>query len=240
MASIRCFCPLCATSAPTLTITGTPCGSQYSACRSAAGRFAIFSTSMPSCTTTTRPAGMPSWTRMSRMAPEAAMKPSTWRYFHCENALPCRWKSTRREATTLGRGTGAPNDKRQRRHRDGMRIVRVHDRRLPLPDDPRQLPRRREIDLVHRRERHQVGALGRASIELTLGVRDQHRPMAPRPQAEHGQEDLLLSSAPRARGVDVEGEHSSQSFANLRPTYRAFMAETISPGTPSRKPPRSR
>ena len=129
---------------------------------------------------------------------------------------------------------------RQRRHRDRMRIMRVQDRRLPLPDDPRQLPRRGQIDLVHRCQRHQIGSFGRASIQLTLGVGDQHRAMAARPQAEHGQEDLLLSSAPRARGVDVEGEHSSQSFANLRPTYRAFMADTINPGTPSRKPPRSR
>ena len=41
---------------------------------------------------------------------DAAMKPSTCRYFHCENAFACRWKSTRREATIFGRGFGAPND----------------------------------------------------------------------------------------------------------------------------------
>ena len=49
-------------------------------------------------------------------------------------------------------------------------------------------------------------------------MRDEHGPMAAGPQAEHGQEDLLLSPAPGARGVDVEGEHSSQSFANFSPT----------------------
>ena len=106
----------------------------------------------------------------------------------------------------------------QRRHRHRMRIVRVHDLRLPPPHDLRQLPRGGEIDLVHRRERKQVGALRGAPEQLALGVRHQHGAVAPGPQAQHGQEDLLLSPAPGARGVDVEGEHSSQSFANFRPT----------------------
>ena len=35
------------------------------------------------------------------------------------------------------------------------------------------------------------------------------------PEAEDGQEDLVLSPAPGAGGVDMEGEHSSQSFANF-------------------------
>ena len=77
-----------------------------------------------------------------------------------------------------------------------MRIVRVDDRRLPLPHDARQLPGGSQVDLVHGRERYQVRALRRASIELTLGVRHQNRAMAPRPQPEDGQEDLLLSPAP--------------------------------------------
>ena len=119
-----------------------------------------------------------------------------------------------------------------------MRIVRVHDLRRPLAQDARQLPRRRQVDLIERRQRKPIGPLGRAPIELALGVRDEHRPMATGPEAHHGQKDLLLSPAPGARGVDVDGEHSSQSFANFSPTYRAFIAETISPGTPSRKPPR--
>ena len=71
---------------------------------------------------------------------------------------------------------------------------------------------------LHRRERHQVGALGGAPIQLALGVRDEHGAVAAGAQAEHGQEDLVLSPAPGARGVDVEGEHSSQSFANFSPT----------------------
>ena len=194
---------------------------------------------MPSCTTSMRPAGMPSCTRMSRIAFDAAMKPSTWRYFHCEKVLPCEMEVDATRSDDLRRRRRRAERQRQRRHGHRVRIVRVHDGRLPLPHDARQLPRRGEIDLVHRRERHQVGPFARAAIELALGVRDEHRPVTSSPQAEHGQEDLLLSPAPGPRGVDVECEHSSQSLANLRPTYRAFMADTIKPGTPSRKPPRS-
>ena len=113
---------------------------------------------------------------------------------------------------------GRAERQRQAGHRDGVRIVRVHDLRLPLPDDARQLPRRRQIDLVARRERHEIGPFGRAAIELALRVRDEHGLVAERAQPEDRQEDLVLSAAPGAGGVDVEGEHSSQSFANLRPT----------------------
>ena len=117
-----------------------------------------------------------------------------------------------------GRGSGALNDSASAAIDDGVRIVRVHDLRLPLPDDARQLPRRRQIDLVARRERHQIGPLERAAIELALRVRDEHRLVAERPQTEDRQEDLVLSAAPGPCGVDVEGEHSSQSFANFRLT----------------------
>ena len=106
----------------------------------------------------------------------------------------------------------------QRRHRHRVRIVRVDDLGPPPPHDLRQLPCRGEIDLIHRREREQVGTLGGAAEQLALGVRHQHGTMAAGPQAQHGQEDLLLSAAPGARGVDVEDEHSSQSVANFSPT----------------------
>lgn len=114
----------------------------------------------------------------------------------------------------------------------------MHDRRLPLADDLRQLPRGGEVDLAARRKRDEIRPFARAAEQLTVAMRDEHGPMPALTQPDDGQEDLLLSSAPRARGVDVEGEHSSQSFANLRPTYRAFIADTISPGTPSVMPPR--
>ena len=62
----------------------------------------------------------------------------------------------------------------------------MDDRRPPLPDDARQLPRRREIDLVDRRERHQVGPFGRTAEQLALAVRDEHGAVAAGPQAEDG------------------------------------------------------
>ncbi len=120
----------------------------------------------------------------------------------------------------MQRGPWCRRAERQRQtgHRHGVRIVRVHDRRLHLPDEPRQLPGGREIDFAFRRERNEIGPFGGAAEELTLGVGDEHGSMAARAQAEHGQEGLLLSSAPGAGRVDVEGEHSSQSLANFRPT----------------------
>ena len=99
-----------------------------------------------------------------------------------------------------------------------MRIVGVNDQRLPLPDDPRQFPCRREVHFVARRERDEIRALRRPAIQLTLGVRHQDRLVAERAEPQNGQEDLVLSAAPGPGGVDVEGEHSSESFANLSPT----------------------
>jgi hypothetical protein len=99
-----------------------------------------------------------------------------------------------------------------------VRIVRVHDLRFHLAHDPRQLPRRRQVDFVTRNKRDEIGAFGRAAIELSFRVGDEHGPVPERAQTQNGQEDLVLSAAPGTCGVDVEGEHNSQSFANLRPT----------------------
>ena len=99
-----------------------------------------------------------------------------------------------------------------------MGVVRVHEIGRALADDARQLPRSREVDLVAGRQRNQVRSLSRSAKQLAVRMRDENRSVAPRAQAEHGQEDLVLSAAPRPRGVDMEGEHSSHSFANLRPT----------------------
>src|SRR5262245_38128781 len=98
-----------------------------------------------------------------------------------------------------------------------MRIVGMDDRRLPLSDDSRQLPRRRQVNLVDRREWNQIRTLGGAAKQLALAMRDQHGAMAASAKTQNGQEGLLLSPAPGARGVDVEGEHSSHSFANFNP-----------------------
>jgi hypothetical protein len=96
-----------------------------------------------------------------------------------------------------------------------MRIMRVHDLWLPVANDLRELPRGGEIDFVDRGERHQVGALGGAAIELPLGVCDEHRLVAAGAQAQHGQKDLLLSPAPGARGIDVDGKHAPPQSRRL-------------------------
>jgi hypothetical protein len=94
----------------------------------------------------------------------------------------------------------------------------VHDFRLPLPDQPRQLPRRRQVDLVSRRQRKQIGSFASPSMELALAMRDEHGAVTHGAEPQNGQEDLVLSAAPGAGGVDVEREHSSQSLANFNPT----------------------
>ena len=57
-----------------------------------------------------------------------------------------------------------------------------------------------------------------APLLAPVAMRHEHGPMPALTQPGDRQEDLLLSSAPGPRGVDVESEHSSQSFANFRPT----------------------
>ena len=90
--------------------------------------------------------------------------------------------------------------------------------RFGLADDPRQLPGRRQVDFVAGCESDEIGPFGGAAIELAFAVRDEHGAVPHGAQPENRQEDLVLSAAPGAGGVDVEGEHSSHSFANFRPT----------------------
>ena len=49
--------------------------------------------------------------------------------------------------------------------------------------------------------------------QLAAWVRDEHRAMACRAKAHHGEHHLVLPAAPRARRVDVNAEHVSWSFA---------------------------
>ncbi len=128
---------------------------------------------------------------------------------------------------------------RQRRHRHPVGVVRMDDFGSPLTNESRQPPRRGQVGFAACGERHQVGTLPRAPEELAFRVRHEDGPVTALPQSQHGQEDLVLSAAPGACGVEMEGEHSSHSFANLRATYCAFMLDTIRPAVPSRKPPRS-
>ena len=113
---------------------------------------------------------------------------------------------------------GCAERQRQCRHCDRVRIVRMYHLRLPLPDDAREFPRRREVDLVARRQRDEIRSFRRPAIQRALGMGHQDGPVAEGAKTEDGQEDLVLSAAPGAGGVDVECEHSSHSFANLSPT----------------------
>lgn len=90
--------------------------------------------------------------------------------------------------------------------------------RSDLTNDARQFPGGREVHLAPRSKRDEIGALHRAAIELSLAVRDEHGAMSLGTETKDGQEDLVLSAAPGPGGVDVEREHSSQSFANFNPT----------------------
>ncbi len=218
IASIRYRCPLWPTSAPTLTITGTPCGNQYSACRSSRRPILNLLDVDPVVHDLDAPGGdailHEDVLDRARGGDEAVDLP----VFPLREGVRLKMKVDAPRGNDLRARLRRPERQAERRHRHRVRIVRVHDLRLPAADDLRQLPRGGEIDLVDRRKRKQVGALGGAPEQLAFRMRHQHGAVAPGPQAQHGQKDLLLSPAPGARGVDVEGEHSSQSLANFRPT----------------------
>lgn len=107
---------------------------------------------------------------------------------------------------------------RQPRHGHGVGIMRMHNLRFPLPDDSRQLPCGGQVHFVSRCQRDQVGAFECPSMQLSFTVRDEHGSVTHGAETQNGQEDLVLSAAPGAGGVDVEREHSSQSLANFNPT----------------------
>jgi hypothetical protein len=75
---------------------------------------------------------------------------------------------------------------RQRGHRHRVWIVRVDDCGFPLPDDLRQFPGRRQVDLVHRRQRYEIRPFRCAPEQLAIGMRHEDRAVAARPQAENG------------------------------------------------------
>ena len=105
---------------------------------------------------------------------------------------------------------------RQRRHRHGVRIVRVNDVRLQLLDDARQPPGGRQIHFCFRRERQKIETFLCALSKRPLRMRDQHRPVAERSQAHYGVQDLVLSASPRPRRVDVQRKHQVFSSADCR------------------------
>src|SRR6185503_20584162 len=58
--------------------------------------------------------------------------------------------------------------------------------------------------------------------QLAAGVRDQRRAMADRAQAVDGEQHLVLTAAPGARGVDMKGEHRGLTMPpfDMRKQYR--------------------
>jgi hypothetical protein len=111
------------------------------------------------------------------------------------------------------RRTFAAGQEREREGRqgDGMRVVRVQDVGPQILDDARELPARVQIDLGAGRHADEVVPLRRAAGKLSFGMRDEHRPVPPLAQTEHGEQHLPLSSSPGSRGVDVDGKQSPES-----------------------------
>ena len=91
---------------------------------------------------------------------------------------------------------------------------------LELLEHPGQPPGGRQIDLVTRGERDEIGALRHPPIQLSIGVCHERGALPARTQAHHRVHHLALTASPGARSVYVEREHrcSSQSFANFRKT----------------------
>ena len=116
------------------------------------------------------------------------------------------------ECDAAGRNKARASSAGQKRQRersqgDGMRVVRVQDVGPQVFDDARKLPCRVQVDLGARREANEIVSFGRATGELALGMRDEHRAMAPFAETEHGQQHLPLSASPRPCRVCVNGEH---------------------------------
>src|SRR5262249_37201087 len=71
-------------------------------------------------------------------------------------------------------------------------------------------PRRREIHLGARRERHQLEPLGCAPPQLTVRMGDERRPLSDLAQAVDGQQDLILAAPPGPGRVDMKRKHLSR------------------------------
>ena len=135
---------------------------------------------MPSCTVTVRAAGTPSATSICRIASDAQMKQSTWRYFQRDIAPLRRWKSTRREATSGGLASCVLIDSASPAiatpcgswawTMSGLSCLSRRDRRQAAL---------RSISVL-RRQRDEVEPFLRALPQLAARMRDEHRPMAER------------------------------------------------------------
>src|SRR5262245_42757679 len=101
--------------------------------------------------------------------------------------------------------------------------MRVHDVGTEAPDDAPQTPGGREIHLTAWGERHQFESFFGTSAQLAVRVRDERRAVPERAQPVDGHQHLVLTTAPGAGGVDVEGKHlrnwelAAESWGGLEP-----------------------
>ena len=101
----------------------------------------------------------------------------------------------------------AAKRQRDRRHCDAVRIVGVDDVRPKPLEDAGEPPAGSEVDFGARRQRDQLEAFRGAPPQLPVGMGDERRSTADRPQTVDGQKNLILPAAPSPRGVYVQREH---------------------------------
>ena len=92
-------------------------------------------------------------------------------------------------------------------HRHRVRIMGVDDVRRQVADHAREAEGGGEVDVMGRGQPDEIVALARAAGQFARRVRHEDGPVAERPETEHRQEDLVLSPAPGAGGVDMERKH---------------------------------
>jgi len=92
-----------------------------------------------------------------------------------------------------------------------VRVVRVDHAGREALHQLRKAPRGGEVDLVPRRKRDELAG-GGAAPELAVGVRDQCSAVTHGIQTGHRQQDLVLSAAPAAGGVNVKGKHENSNL----------------------------
>ena len=159
---------------------------------------------MPSWTVTVRRLAMPSPTSIVRIASDAQMKQSTCRYFHRDNALPRRWKSTRLDAISRGCVGSVLIDRAIAAIATPCGSWAWTTSGRSCLSEAGQPPRGGEVHLGARRQREEVQSLLGAAAQLSARVRNQGGAMTERAQAQHRDEHLVLSAPPRARRIDVD------------------------------------
>ena len=103
----------------------------------------------------------------------------------------------------------APERDGQRGHRDSAGVVGMDDIGSAFTQQSRELPGRGEVHLQPRRQRNEVVPVGCPAPHLAVWVDDKRRPVSACTETKDGQQDLVLSTVPGARGVHVQRHHES-------------------------------